>query len=139
MLGADGNSKFGIAGGQPIPGLSGFTLGGSLTGIGAGATIADSRREQVPGADPHHLPGCCPRAEVRRPALARRAEPLLCGNNGALGPFTYTGAYTGVDFGDFLLEPTLQPKAAAPSPASGDIATGATLVFFQDDWKAAAT
>ena len=37
ILGADGNSKFGIAGGQPIPGLSGITLGGGLTGIGAGA------------------------------------------------------------------------------------------------------
>jgi len=31
QLGADGNQKFGIPGGQPIPGLSSFNLGGGLS------------------------------------------------------------------------------------------------------------
>ena len=36
LLGADGNAKFGIAGGQPFAGLSSVTLGSGLSGIGAG-------------------------------------------------------------------------------------------------------
>ncbi len=42
LLGSDGNSKFGIAGGQPIPGLSSVSVGGGLTSIGSGATIGST-------------------------------------------------------------------------------------------------
>ncbi len=40
QLGADGNQKFGISGGQPIAGLSNVQLGGGLSGIGSGGSIS---------------------------------------------------------------------------------------------------
>ena len=68
LLGADGNSKFGIPGGQFIPGLSSFNIGGGLTGAGNGGHHRQHPRQQVPIPVQQHLPGRCAHPEVRRSA-----------------------------------------------------------------------
>src|SRR5436305_1251835 len=51
QLGADGNTKFGIAGGQPLPGLSSVALGSGLTNIGVSATIGSEVDNKISYSD----------------------------------------------------------------------------------------
>src|SRR5262249_44445642 len=50
-LGADGNSKFGIGGGQPYAGLSSVVLGNGLTNIGLAATVGSTVDNKITYAD----------------------------------------------------------------------------------------
>ena len=63
-----------------------------------------------------------------------RANRYYAGNNGALGSFTYNGAYTGVDIGDFLLD-TLASKGRGAVSGPWGHRNWRDLVFAQDSWK----
>ena len=103
LLGADGNSKAGIPGGQFIAGLSAVNLGGSLSGIGSAATIANTRdnKFQVQSNNTYQVGSHLVKFGVN--LLRNRQNRYYAGNNGALGSFSYNGAYSGVDLGDFDL------------------------------------
>ena len=134
LLGADGNSKFGIPGGQFIPGLSSFNLGGSLSGVGSAATIANTRDNKFQFQSNNTYQAGAHVLKFGVSLMRVRANRYYAGNNGALGSFTYNGAYTGVDIGDFLLD-TLASKGRGAVSGPWGHRNWRDLVFAQDSWK----
>ena len=98
------NATFGIAGGQPIAGLSSIGFGGGLTSPGAGASDTDTldRTYQVN----EKLTWLTGRHSVKMGGqlLHYVQRRFYAGNNGLLGLFTYSGAFSGFAFSDFLLD-----------------------------------
>jgi hypothetical protein len=134
LLGQDGNSKFGIPGGQFIPGLSNFNLGGSLSGLGSGASIANTRDNKFQFQSNNTYQRGTHVLKFGFSLMRVRANRYYAGNNGALGIFTYNGAYTGVDIGDFLLD-TLSAKGRGAVTGPWGHRNWRDLVFAQDSWK----
>jgi len=134
LLGQDGNSKFGIPGGQFIPGLSNFNLGGSLSGLGSGASIANTRDNKFQFQSNNTYQHGTHVLKFGLSLMRVRANRYYAGNNGALGIFTYNGAYTGVDIGDFLLD-TLATKGRGAVTGPWGHRNWRDLVFAQDSWK----
>ena len=134
QLGADGNSKFGIPGGQFIAGLSSFNLGGSLSGAGSAATIANTRdnKFQFQSNNTYQRGTHVMKAGVN--LLRSRQNRYYAGNNGALGSFNYNGAYSGVDIGDFLLD-TLASKGRGAVSGPWGHRGWRNIIFVQDSWK----
>jgi hypothetical protein len=102
-LGA-GNAKYGIAGGQPIDGLSSIGWGSGLTAPGAIAPDSDTlattfqineKLTWIKGRHTLKFGGQWLHYDQRR---------FYAGNNGLLGFINYTGAFTGFAFSDFLLD-----------------------------------
>ena len=54
------------------------------------------------------------------------------GNNGALGLFTYTSTYTGLDFADFLID-ALNSKGRGAATGTWGHRFWRSALFFQDD------
>ena len=125
LLGADGNSKFGIPGGQFIAGLSSFNLGGSLSGLGSAATIANTRDNKFQfqsnntyQAGAHVLKfGAQPDARARRTAITPATT--------ARSVRSPTTAPTPASTSAISCWTPWPARAAAPSADPGDIATGA--------------
>jgi hypothetical protein len=134
LLGNDGNSKFGIPGGQFIAGLSNFNLGGSLSGLGSGASIANTRDNKFQFQSNNTYQAGAHVLKFGFSLMRVRANRYYAGNNGALGIFTYNGAYTGVDIGDFLLD-TLASKGRGAVSGPWGHRNWRDLVFAQDSWK----
>ena len=134
QLGADGNSKFGIPGGQPIAGLSAFNLGQGLTGAGTAATIAKTRdnKFQFQSNNTYQTGNHLLKFGIN--LLRMRQNRYYAGNNGALGSFTYNGAYSGLDTGDFLLDALASKGRGAVSGPWGH-RQWRNIVFAQDSWK----
>ncbi len=135
QLGADGNGKFGIAGGQPIPGISGITVGGGLSNIGAGASIADSKQNNYQGQTHFTYQAGAHLLKFGGQLFRAQQNHYYAGNNGALGTFTYSGGYSGLDHGDFLLN-TLSAKGRGAVTGNWGQRHWRNAVYFQDDWKA---
>ena len=100
----DGNARYGIAGGQPIAGLSQINCGSGLTLPGAIAPDSDTLaktyqiNEKLTWLNGRHtlkFGGQFLRYDQRR---------FYAGNNGLLGFITFNGAFTGFAFADFLLD-----------------------------------
>ena len=131
----DGNATFGIAGGQPIPGLSSIGWGGGLTAIGAGASDTDTVdktfqiNEKLTWLKGRHS------LKFGGQMLHYDQQRFYAGNNGLLGIFGYTAAFTGFSFSDFLLD-------QVGSKGRGSLAEpwthlhNRTALFVQDDFKA---
>ncbi|MBI2685312.1 MAG: TonB-dependent receptor [Acidobacteria bacterium] len=134
QLGLDGNSKFGIAGGQPIAGLSGITIGGGLTGIGAGASIADSKQNNYQAQTHFTYQAAAHLLKFGGQLFRAQQNHYYAGNNGALGTFTYSGGYTGIDYGDFLLN-VLSAKGRGAVTGKWGQRHWRNATYFQDDWK----
>ena len=136
QLGADGNSKAGIPGGQFIAGLSAVNLGGGLTGIGSAATIANTRdnKFQVQSNNTYQVGSHLVKFGVN--LLRNRQNRYYAGNNGALGSFGYNGAYSGVDYADFLLDALASNGRGAVTGPWGHRHWRNSL-FVQDSWKIA--
>jgi hypothetical protein len=135
LLGADGNAKFGIAGGQPIAGLSGINLGGGLTGIGAGAAIADSKQNNYQAQTHFTFQAAAHLLKFGGQLFRVQQNHYYAGNNGALGTFTYSGGYSGLDFADFLLN-TLSAKGRGAVTGKWGQRHWRNSIYVQDDWKA---
>ena len=127
LLGADGNQKFGIPGGQPVPGLSNVTLGGGLTAIGSAAALSNTADNQLIYYD--NLTWQKNKHLIKMGAQFMRYQQnrYYAGNNGALGLFRYTGAYTGLDFADFLID-ALNSKGRGA--ATGTWVTGSGVLRY---------
>jgi hypothetical protein len=135
QLGADGNSKFGIAGGQPVPGLSGITLGSGLSGIGTGAAIGREVDNKISYGDNLTWQKGAHFLRIGGQAVRYRQNRYYAGNNGALGSFTFSGTYSGIPYGDFLLD-TLSAKGRGAVVGKWGHRHWRDAVFIQDDWKA---
>jgi len=135
-LGANGNQSFGIGGGQPVPGLSSVSLGSGLSGIGAAATIGREVDNKISYGDNltwqrgEHL------LKIGGQAVRYRQNRYYAGNNGALGSFTFDGTYSGIPYGDFLLD-TLVAKGRGAVVGKWGHRHWRDAVFIQDDWRIA--
>ena len=132
----DGNALYGIAGGQPIAGLSQIQWGTPLTLPGLIATDSDTLAKTyqinekltwLRGRHALKFGGQFLRYDQRR---------FYAGNNGLLGFFTYSGFFTNVVFADFLLD-----QVAGKGRGGGDPEDPWThlqnriSLFAQDDLK----
>jgi hypothetical protein len=98
------NNQLGIAGSQPVPGLTEVRMGNDLTNIGTIALGSNTGNkvfqvnERLTWIKNRHtlkFGGSWNRYTMKR---------YYSGNNGQLGFMAYTGTFTGVAFADFLLD-----------------------------------
>jgi hypothetical protein len=137
-LGADGNAKFGIGGGQPYAGLSSVSLGNGLSGVGAGASVGLTVDNKLQYGDDltwqrgKHL------LKMGAQLIRFRQNRYYAGNNGALGSFTYDGTVSGLAYGDFLLNQLISKGRGAVVGKWGQ-RHWLDGIFIQDDYKVART
>ena len=100
----DANAAYGIAGGQPIPGLSQIGWGNGLTLPGAIAADSDTLartyqlNEKLTWLRGRHA------LKFGGQFLHYNQRRFYAGNNGLLGSIAYNGTFTGSAFSDFLLD-----------------------------------
>ena len=129
------NATFGIAGGQPIPGLSSIGWGGGLTSIGAGASDSDT-------LDKHYqinekLTWLTGRHSLKfgGQLIHYVQQRFYAGNNGLLGIFGYGGAgFTNFAFSDFLLDQVFTKGRGSQTEPWTHLHNRVAL-FVQDDFK----
>ena len=98
------NARYGIAGGQPIDGLSSIGWGSGLTLPGASALDSDTLaktyqiNEKVTWITGRHA------IKFGGQLLRYNQRRFYAGNNGLLGFINFNGAFTGFAFSDFLLD-----------------------------------
>lgn len=128
------NATFGIGGGQPIPGLSSIGWGSGLTGVGAAATDTNTLdktfqiNEKLTWLKGAHA------LKFGGQWLHYTQQRFYAGNNGLLGLFTYGGAFTGVPFGDFLLD-QVATKGRGSSSEPWTHLHSRIALYAQDDFK----
>jgi hypothetical protein len=128
------NANFGIAGGQPIPGLSSIGWGGGLTTVGSGASDSDTLdrtlqfNEKATWLKGDHA------LKIGGQLLHYTQRRFYAGNNGLLGVFGYGGAFTGFPFSDFLLDQVAN-KGRGSSSAPWTQLHNRISLFVQDDFK----
>ena len=76
--------------------------------------------------------------QSRRPVAALRAAAVLRRNNGLLGIFTYSGAFSGAQFSDFLLDQVGTKGRGSSAPPWTHLHDRMAL-FVQDDFKTTPT
>ncbi len=130
----DANATFGIAGGQPIAGLSSVQFGGGLTAVGAGASDTDTLdktyqiNEKLTWLKGKHS------VKVGGQLMHYVQRRFYAGNNGLLGLFTYTGAFSGFAFSDFLLDQVgTKGRGSASEPWTH--LHNRSALYIQDDFK----
>jgi len=130
----EANATFGIAGGQPIPGLSSIGWGSGLTAVGAGASNTDTLDKTFQVNEkltwlkgPHSL-------KFGGQLLHYRQQRFYAGNNGLLGIFGYGGAFTGYPFSDFLLDQVFSKGRGSLSEPWTHLHNRLAL-YVQDDFK----
>ncbi len=130
----DANATFGIAGGQPIAGLSSIALGNGLTSIGAGASDTDTLdktyqiNEKLTWLKGRHT------LKSGGQFLHYVQQRFYAGNNGLLGLFGYGGAFTNAPFADFLLD-QVTSKGRGSSAEPWTHQHNRIALFVQDDFK----
>jgi hypothetical protein len=128
------NATFGIAGGQPIPGLSSIGWGSGLTAVGAGASDTDTLdktyqiNEKLTWIKGRHA------LKFGGQLLHYVQRRFYAGNNGLLGLFTYGGGFTGFPFSDFLLD-QVATKGRGSAAAPWTHLHNRSAVYVQDDFK----
>jgi hypothetical protein len=130
----NGNATFGIAGGQPIPGLSSIGWSSGLTAMGAGASDTDTLDQTyqinekltwIKGRQTLKFGGQLLHYVQRR---------FYAGNNGLLGLFGYGGAFTGFPFSDFLLD-QVASKGRGSLTEPWTHLHNRSAIYVQDDFK----
>jgi hypothetical protein len=100
----NGNAAYGIAGGQPIAGLTSIGWGSGLTLPGAIASDSDTLaktyqvNEKLTWLQGRHA------LKFGGQFLRYDQQRFYAGNNGLLGFINFNGAFTGFPFSDFLLD-----------------------------------
>lgn len=130
------NAAYGIAGGQPIDGLSEINPGSGLSLLGSRALDTDTLaktyqlNEKLTWVTGRHT------VKFGGQFLHYDQRRFYAGNNGLLGFLSYTGAFTGFAFSDFLLD-----QVASKGRGGGDPNDPWThlqnrvSLFVQDDFK----
>ena len=124
-----GNALYGIAGGQPIDGLSSIGWGSGLTLPGAIATDSDTLAKTYQINEKVTWINGSSRGEVRRPVPALQPARFYAGNNGLLGFINYNGAFTGFAVLRLPARPGVEqgprrrrPERSVDAPAESDLA-----------------
>ena len=128
----DANATIGIPGGQAIPGLSGFNIGNYGFGSNGIQEFNDIKTYQV--TEKFSLFKGRHAFKFGGRWLHSSQGFSYSGNEGVLGHFNYTGAFTGFAFSDFLLD------RVAQKGKGGDTAPFTQLqdrigIFAQDDFR----
>jgi len=135
-----GNAKYGIAGGQPIDGMSQIQWASGLSLPGAIATDSDTLaktyqiNEKLTWLKGRHA------FKFGGQFLRYDQQRFYAGNNGLLGFIAYNGAFTGFAFSDFLLD-----QVSGKGRGGGDPSDPWThlqnriALFVQDDFKVTQT
>ena len=132
----DGNARYGIAGGQPIAGLTSLDWASGLTLPGTRAldtdTVADTFQinEKLTWLKGRHS------LKFGGQWLHYNQQRFYAGNNGLLGFIKFSGAFTGFAFSDFLLDLSSEKGRADVDPNDPwTQSQNRTALFFQDDFK----
>jgi hypothetical protein len=130
----DANAAFGIAGGQPIPGLSSIGWGNGLTSAGAGASDTNTLDKTIQINE--KLTWLKGRHSIKSGGqfLHYIQQRFYAGNNGLLGLFGYSAAFTNAAFGDFLLDQVASKGRGSAAPPWTHLHNRVAL-FVQDDFK----
>jgi outer membrane receptor protein involved in Fe transport len=128
----DANASVGIPGGQAIPGLSGFNIGSVGLGSAANQEFNDIKSYQVTEKfswfkGRHQL-------KLGGRLLHQNQGFSYSGNEGVLGHFDYTGAFTGFAFSDFLLD-QVSKKGKGGDTAPFTHLQNRIGIFAQDDFR----
>ena len=131
-----GNATYGIAGGQPIGGLSQIGFGSGLTLPGSPALDSDTLAKTyqvnekltwLKGRHALKFGGQLLRYDQRR---------FYSGNNGLLGSISFNGAFTGFAFSDFLLDQVSGKGRGGGNPEDPwTHLQNRIALFVQDDFK----
>jgi hypothetical protein len=128
------NATFGIAGGQPIAGLSSIGWGNGLSSVGAAATDTNTLdktyqiNEKLTWLKGRHT------IKSGGQFLHYVQQRFYAGNNGLLGLFGYGGAFSGSPFADFLLDQVSSKGRGSQSEAWTHLHNRLAL-YVQDDLK----
>ena len=129
----DANATIGIPGGQAIPGLSNFNIGGDV-GFGdtGGSEFNDIKTYQIT----EKLSWFKGRHALKFGGrwLYQNQQFAYSGNEGILGHFNYSGTFTGFGFSDFLLDMVSQKGRGglvAPFTHLGQ----RSAIYAQDDFR----
>jgi hypothetical protein len=126
------NASIGIPGGQPISGLSAFNIGNYGLGSAVNTEFNDIKSYQLTekfswfkGRHSFKFGGRW---------LYQRQGFAYAGNEGVLGHFNYTGAFTGFAFADFLLDEVAQKGRGGNTPPFTQL-QHRIGIFAQDDFR----
>ena len=129
------NATFGIAGGQPIPGLSSIGWGSGLTARGRRRERHRHPRQDLSDQREADLAQRAPHAEVRRPVAALRPAPLLRRQQRTARARSATAAaFTGFPFSDFLLDQVASKGRGSLAEPWTHLHNRSAL-YVQDDFK----
>src|SRR5262245_39906513 len=128
------NATFGIAGGQPIPGLSSIQWGSGRTFPGTGASDTDTLDRTLQFNDKFTWFKGDHALKIGGQLLRYSQRRFYAGNNGLLGIFTYGGTFTGFPFSDFLLD-QVTTKGRGSNSDPWTHLHNRTSLYIQDDYK----
>lgn len=140
VFGLNGNKMLGIPGGQSQPGFSYMSFSDLVSGVGSLAWMVDMHETNFTYADNinwqkgHHM------VKAGVEFLRYQQNYIFPGNSGALGEFSYTGAYTGqlgstgTSFADFELDRSNEATIGASYGYVGQ-RQWRNGAYVQDDWK----
>jgi len=126
------NASVGIPGGQAIPGLSAFNVGSYGLGSAANEEFNDIKTYQL--TEKFSLFKGRHSLKFGGRWLYQNAGLFYAGNEGTLGHFNYTGAFTGFAFSDFLLDQVAQKGLGGISPPF-TMLQNRIGIFAQDDFR----
>lgn len=129
------NQTLGIAGGQPFAGLSGVIIGNGLTQLGVAGAVASTVDNKYQAQTLVTFQTGAHLMKMGGQLIRFQQNRYYAGNNGALGLFTYDGNYSGVAYGDFLVD-ALAIKGRGSVTGKWGHRHWRNALFFQDDWKA---
>jgi Carboxypeptidase regulatory-like domain/TonB dependent receptor len=131
------NGTYGIAGGQPIPGLSNIQWASALTLPGSIATDSDTLATTFQVNDKFTWLKGRHTMKFGGQWLRYDQQRFYAGNNGLLGFIAYNGAFTGYPFADFLLDLSSSKGRGGGDPSKPWTHLQNRYGFFaQDDFKA---
>ena len=129
------NATFGIAGGQPIAGLSSIGWGGGLTSVGGGASDSDTLdktyqiNEKLIWLKGRHS------MKFGGQLLHYVQRRFYAGNNGLLGLFGYGGRVHGIPVLRFPARPGLRARVAGSQSEAWTHVHNRMALYVQDDFK----
>ena len=139
-FGLNGNKMLGIPGGQTQPGFTEFGFSDTVDGVGSLAWMVDMHETNYTYGDNiswqrgHHM------VKAGAEFIRYQQNFIYPGDSGALGEFSYTGAFTGkaggagTSFADFELDRSSQAQVGAVKGYVGQ-RQWRDGVYVQDDWK----
>jgi len=128
----NGNQTIGIPGGQAIPGLSAFNVGNYNFGSAVNNEFNDIKSYQL--TEKFSLFKGRHAFKFGGRWLYQRQGFAYAGNEGVLGHFDYTGAFTGFAYADFLLDQVAKKGRGGNTPPFTQL-QNRIGIFAQDDFR----